>query len=297
MKKLDSKFYILDNLHVLKLSGEKAFQLAQGQITCDLKNIQTGSTQYGLLLSRKGKVEADFWTFIENENVYFIANQQKTQHLKTHMEKYAPLSRVEVELIENCVVFHVLGELDCTQKNLTANYVLASNRLQLYGWDIITTNENKDQVTQQLQSQLSHQLSAEQWETIRIEQGIPQEGKDFDENNLPQESRLDRAISYTKGCYLGQEIIARLHYKGHVNKILVGLVCEDRNPVNVHSPLILDENQVGVITSSAFSDKLQKTICLGYVPYKLNESSQKFKNDQGRIFKIIELPLNSQGDD
>ena len=62
---------------------------------------------------------------------------------------------------------------------------------------------------------------------FRIESGLPLLGLDYDETNLPQESRLDHALNFNKGCYLGQEVMARLDAQGHVNKVLMGLVSSD----------------------------------------------------------------------
>ena len=92
-------------------------------------------------------------------------------------------------------------------------------------------------------------------ESERIENGIPKVGVDVTEENLPQEGKLDHALSFTKGCYLGQEIIARLHYKGHVNKILELLVIEGKEVPEPGTLIMKDEQIVGKVTSSTFSTK------------------------------------------
>lgn len=118
-------------------------------------------------------------------------------------------------------------------------------------------------------------------ETLRIEAGIPRFGMDMDENTIPIEARLDDAISYTKGCYLGQEVLARLHYQGHVNRLLTGLIQQSESNQESRSSLLVpargdkifsagsDEatppQEIGWITSACLSPTLEKVIALGYV--------------------------------
>ena len=114
-------------------------------------------------------------------------------------------------------------------------------------------------------------------ETVRLEQGIPKMGVDFTEANFPQEARLEgRAVSFTKGCYLGQEIVARLQYRGHVNKILVGLKIDSPSPPAPGTPLFDGDKEIGHITSSIHAPKFG-CMALGYVPYALRQPGQKFK--------------------
>src|SRR5262249_16848400 len=101
-------------------------------------------------------------------------------------------------------------------------------------------------------------------ELIRIEAGLPRFGADMNEGTIPLEADLDRAISYTKGCFLGQEIIARATYRGHVNKRLAGVLLPDELR-SVPAELRRGENSVGIVTSSAFSWKIGNRIGLAMV--------------------------------
>jgi len=92
----------------------------------------------------------------------------------------------------------------------------------------------------------------------------------MNETNVVLEAALDDAVSYTKGCYVGQEIIARIHWRGHVAKRLSGLVFDDEVtlPVPPESKIrTVDGKEIGRITSSVFSPALNKTIALGFVKY------------------------------
>lgn len=107
------------------------------------------------------------------------------------------------------------------------------------------------------------------WEALnvlRIEAGIPWYGIDMDETNLLPETGLEeRAVSDTKGCYVGQEVIARLHTYGSVSRKLTGLVCEGLLVPKAADPIRKDDHVVGEIRSACFSPALQKPIAMGYV--------------------------------
>src|SRR5204863_252374 len=99
---------------------------------------------------------------------------------------------------------------------------------------------------------------------LRIESGIPRFGVDMDETNLAPETGIEsRAISYTKGCYIGQEVISRIRTYGQVAKALRGLECEVLPKRG--DKLLLDGKEVGCVTSAVFSPVLKTNIALGYV--------------------------------
>jgi folate-binding protein YgfZ len=112
------------------------------------------------------------------------------------------------------------------------------------------------------------------WETARIEAGIPRYGMDMDETSLPLECGLEtRAITYTKGCYLGQEVINRIHSVGHVNRALSGLRLLDQggNLPQRGDKLFQAGKAVGHVTSAVRSPLLKAGIALGYVRFEARQ--------------------------
>jgi folate-binding protein YgfZ len=105
-------------------------------------------------------------------------------------------------------------------------------------------------------------------ETLRIEAGIARYGIDMDETNVVTETNLDDAVSFEKGCYIGQEIIARIKYRGHVAKKIAGLICEGEVSLESGAKIFSsDDKEIGRVTSVAFSPRLNRTIALSYVKY------------------------------
>ena len=106
-------------------------------------------------------------------------------------------------------------------------------------------------------------------EILRIEAGIARYGIDMDESNVVTETNLEDAVSFTKGCYLGQEIIVRIKHRGHVAKKLTGLRFETNEEIEPGAAIkSTDDKEIGRVTSAVFSPKLQTTIGLGYVRYE-----------------------------
>jgi folate-binding protein YgfZ len=105
-------------------------------------------------------------------------------------------------------------------------------------------------------------------ETLRLEAGIARYGIDMDETNVVTETNLDNAVSFSKGCYIGQEIIARIKYRGHVAKKLAGLILEGEVSLESAAKIFSsDDKEIGRVTSAGFSPRLNRTITLGYVKF------------------------------
>src|SRR5262245_36462907 len=99
----------------------------------------------------------------------------------------------------------------------------------------------------------------------RVEAGVPWYGRDIDETGIFPETRLEHLVSYTKGCYIGQEVVARVKYRCHVNRALAGLVLEGDRVVASGARVTFDGKDIGRITSSVWSPALGRPIALGYV--------------------------------
>src|SRR5262249_46220313 len=108
-------------------------------------------------------------------------------------------------------------------------------------------------------------VGLEALEVARIEAGIPVYERDMTAETIPIEANLDAAISYTKGCYIGQEVISRIEARGHVNRKLVGLLLQGEVLPEHGAKIVSPQREVGWITSATFSPARQQNIALGYV--------------------------------
>jgi folate-binding protein YgfZ len=135
------------------------------------------------------------------------------------------------------------------------------------------------------------------FETARIEAGVPRFGADMDETNIPLECGIEaRAVSYNKGCYIGQEVINRIHTIGHVNRELRGLrLADDLKTLPARGDkLFKDGKEVGYVTSVVASPTLKANIALGYVRREANAVGTELKLRTGSgesVASIVELPF------
>ena len=147
--------------------------------------------------------------------------------------------------------------------------MIPTTRLGYPGIDLIGDITHQNEVLDVLKKNGFVLCSPEKAEAMRIEAGIPQVGIDVTEENLPQEGKLDLALHFTKGCYLGQEIIARLHYKGHVNKILCHFKMEKSETIPQQGDLLFSQDkEVGKLTSVAQATDHSGFFMLGYLSSK-----------------------------
>lgn len=262
---------------LFELQGENVSRFLHGQLTGDIQSLKIGEASYNLLLTLKGKVVSDLFVY-HTKNSFFIAvNPTYAEKVISHFKKYSALSRVTIEDASiTYKIFHL-----CIKSRVENSFVV--NRIGLPGFDVILASQSPGFEPSHHHAKMSDELV----ETIRLEQGIPKIGQDFDETNLPQEARLDRALNYSKGCYLGQEIIARLHFKGHVNKILASLKIAGEKIPSRGTKILNADQEVGMVTSAVFSPKLHAVLAMGTIPYKLFVAGQNLKLENGDSVTVI----------
>lgn len=163
------------------------------------------------------------------------------------------------------------------------------------GFDLIVDKDHASSLWAALLQAGAQPVGYDALEILRIEAGLPRYGSDMDDTNVVTETNLDDAVSYTKGCYIGQEIIARIKYRGHVAKKLSGLVFDGTVAVRAGALVnSADGKEIGRITSATDSPKLQRTIALAYLKYDYIAAGTLVKvagGDQELSGKVVELPF------
>jgi folate-binding protein YgfZ len=135
------------------------------------------------------------------------------------------------------------------------------------GFDLIVDANVRPLIAEKLIAAGAQSVSPDVFEILRIEAGIPRHGQDMDETNVVLEANLDDAISYTKGCYVGQEITIRIKHRGHVAKKLIGVKFD--KPLDAGATIAsVDGKDIGRVTSVTYSPKLASTIALGYLRHE-----------------------------
>jgi folate-binding protein YgfZ len=173
--------------------------------------------------------------------------------------------------------------------------VIRASHAAADGFDLIVNSDQTGDLWAALQAAGARPVGYKALETLRIEAGLPRYGVDMDETNIVTETGLDDAVSYTKGCYVGQEIIARIKYRGHVAKKLSGLLFAAEVKVAVGATIkSRDGKDIGRTTSVANSPRLGRTIALGYLKYDYLAAGSVVKvvdGDEEIPAEVTELPF------
>lgn len=243
-----------DALRLIRLTGPQRVWFLQNTITADVENVPDGSWVESCFLDPKGRIQAHFRAGFLGEEIWLDVEPDGGPELGEWFERYRFRTKVEIEPApKRCVT--VLGagaEAFSRQGKLNA---LGPK----HGWGFGYQLGNVGAADLHLDEPDSLNALAAMpvgdpglYDVLRIEAGIGRFGVDYDTRTLPQEAGLTRVVSVEKGCYVGQETVARIHFRGHINKVL--------RPLLFHGEpkgrdLSWEGQPVGVVTSSARSPR------------------------------------------
>ena len=266
-----------DRLRML-FTGEKAAESLTGLVTNDVSSLTVGGGQYAAALTNKGKILADVRVFATQAGMLVDANAAAgaqwaamvKKFVNPRLAKYQDISQQSGDVgvfgpTALDVIRAVFNGSEIPGDLASYNHVvvrMADTSVMLArvpdfgvdGYDIIGPRELIDELYAKFVKAGASEGANEALQIARIEAGRPAWGIDMDDTMLAQEMDMDRleAISYSKGCYTGQETVARVHYRGHVNRVLRGLRFRDATVPPIGAPLTdPDGKEVGVVKSGA----------------------------------------------
>jgi folate-binding protein YgfZ len=247
----------------LALTGSQAKELLSGQVTNDIEALAAGEGCYAALLTNKGKMLADLRVIDTGAELWLDTERVALQALFDALRRGAvgwdadlhkrTLQQALLSLVGPRATQAVGGEVGPEHANRAAqlggaDVLLIASDL---GVDVVCAAEDAERVRAALDVPEVPEATAE---VLRVESGRPRYGVELDEATIPEEAGLnERAVSFTKGCYVGQETVARLHYRGKPNRHLRGLRLSA--PVAPATPLLLGEREVGRVGSSVVSPR------------------------------------------
>ena len=242
-------YEVLDRT-IYRFRGADRKKFLNGLVSNDVAGLAPGQGLSACLLTPKGKLLADFELYDRPDYLLALVPRRAARNFTAAISKRIVLSETKMEDITGeYSLFLVLNAPSAAGDFPYDRFgVPGFFRLIPRGQKILPE---------------AKPVGVQTIEVLRVEQGLPAFGVDMDEDSLPLEARLEDAISFTKGCYMGQETVARIHNLGHVNKILVGLKCS--GPVAPGSVVFSDGAEVGRATSAAFSPRFGCTLALATV--------------------------------
>ncbi len=240
--------------------GKEAVQFLNGLITNDVAKLSDGEQMSAAFPNAQGRLLAIVRVLKSGDRFLFETEATTREKVYSNLFRFTFAGDFFVEdLSEKYRFFRVQGSGFRVQDS---DLIWFQND---FGADYFVPVESAEQFANELQKQNAVEISDELYEILRVENGVPLYGIDAGEETIVPELG-DELISYNKGCYIGQEIIARIHFRGHVAKRLTGLILESEAAAGdeLKSP---DGKSAGKITSVAFSPTLGKHVALAFVRY------------------------------
>ena len=324
---------VRNNVGIVDLSYRSRYQLTGDDratflhriISNDIEGLSAGQGTYAMLLTHRGKIIADLNVYVLEDAITIDAAPETAGNLFIELDKYIITDDVELSDVTaetGAIAVHgpksselvqaVLGVSDVAALQERSNCVrevdehfkhpivcVRSDATGEVGYVLYTAAEALALLWEALMikgSQFNVQpIGWNALESLRIEAGIPRYGTELTDAVIPLEAELEHAVDFEKGCYIGQEIVARMKYRGHPNRLLRGIEMDDDCELRPGSPVFNGEKEVGWITSTTFSPTLGKRIALGYVRIAVTEAGSRVQveTSDGRVdATVVLLPFS-----
>jgi folate-binding protein YgfZ len=300
---------------VLDLTGPGAVASFQGLLTSDIENPGDGAFVYGALLTPKGMIVVDGWAARLGARVRFTVPSEGRERAATILQRSVPprLART-VDRSADSAVLRVAGAhavailaasglpapphaghaIETTLDDVPLEIARATDRAP-FAFQITMATEHEAAVVARLVRGGAGVAEAAALELARILAGWPRLASEVDEKTIPQEVGYDEigGVSYTKGCYTGQETVSRLHFRGHANRNLRGLLFETDSPAppaEGWSAVTEDERDVGRVTSIAWVAGADRWIGLAVIRREVAVNA--VVRAAGREARVVNLPFD-----
>jgi len=285
----------------LRLTGEDRVRFLHGMVSNDIEALQPGQGCHAAMLTTKGKLLADLVVYADAEALTLELDGAIGDKIKAVLDKHIIMDDVEVADLGAEPEVGVYGD-DAPAAIARATGLDAGALAALPSYHFLTAGTVRLARTPELGGVGFHvfgdvrlegePLDEADFEERRVEAGTPRYGVDMGEDRLPIEAGINDAVSFTKGCYLGQEVIARATNLGHINRRLVGLILDGDAPAAAGAKLsAATRPEAGWVTSSVRSRRLGKTIALGYVHRTRWDPGTRLTLDDGRAATVTALPF------
>lgn len=280
-----SGLYFCDWQHQqFQVTGGDRAQFLHNMCTADILKLEHGQACEAFFTNVKGHVLGHGWIQSREDSHVVQLFENDAAPLLAHLDRYIIREDVQLNAQATSTAL-VVGPTD-KPSLASAEHIASFGLLTKTAW-LVETSQSQADIQAELDSLGYQQGDVQLWNTLRIEAGWPLAGIDFRDSTLPQELNRDaRAISFSKGCYLGQETVARLDALGHVNKSLVGLLFAQPDVPPVGLGLLHEDKPVGQVTSVGWSPAHQAPLGLAMVRRPANAVGTRLSSESGEATVI-----------
>lgn len=298
------------NSALFAVSGKDRVRWLNGMVSNNIRDLAPGHGVYAFVLSAQGQIQGDLYAFNHGERITLEVDREQAGPLLTLLRRYIIMDKVEIEALESTVVVVLagpeslkvlagiglevppLGPLEMIDRSWkdTTLAILRGDNPQVENYELWAPAGEAATLSDALKNAGAMEVQGPAVEMLRILCGIPKVGQDIRERTLPQETGQDRALSFTKGCYIGQEIVERIRARGSVHRLLTGFEVIGAAP-KPGAKIQSEGKDVGEITSVAPSlGNADEMLALGYLRRESMSADKDFSIEGARV-KIRPLPF------
>jgi folate-binding protein YgfZ len=286
----------------LLLRGAEAAEYLQGQLTNDIEVLELGEGCYAALLDRKGHMQADMRVLrTAEEEIWVDVEASALEATRRHLEMYKIGRDVAIEDVS--ATRGLLSLIGPRSAEIAGSPPLPEHTCEVLavggieclvvgtalGIDLIVPSGDDASLRRALNAAGAVEVGAEAAEILRIEMGTPRFGAEMDSSTMPAEAGIvEAAVNFEKGCYIGQETVARLHYRGKPNRHLRGLRLSA--PVAPGTALILGDKEVGRVGGSCVSP-VHGPIALAILRREAEPGAELAVGEDGVTARVVDLPF------
>jgi folate-binding protein YgfZ len=295
-------------------SGRHRDRFLHNMTTCEVKRLKAGQGAFGLTVDRSGKLVGQLFLDVDTDTIRLEVDAALREKIVAHWTQHRVADMIRFQDVDGLAVIAVAGPragslLDTLSGDAasplephhwTAGKVAGidcrirrnDDRLALPGFDLTVAHADAPKLLSALIAAGAVELPEALWEAVRVERGVPNDRIDMNEENIPLESdHLVRGISWDKGCYIGQEVIARMHFRGKPNRHLRGLRVTGAAPRSGEVLLSAEGKEVGVVGTVSTDPLSGSVIALAVVKRRFAEAGTALCTQAGAQAEVVKLPF------
>jgi aminomethyltransferase len=305
-------FYDLSSRVKIALTGGDRIRWLNGMVTNNIRDLAAGHGVYAFLLNPQGHILGDLYAYNRGDSLMIDTDRSQSEKLLATFDHYIIMDDVEVADVSDKLaaigitgsksreVLHAAGFeisgldplqfVDVTWQNVAVTLVRGDNA-SVDSYEIWLPPDQVKCLRDALTKVGALSAGARALELLRIASGIPRYGQDIRERDLPQETEQQRALHFSKGCYIGQEIVERIRSRGNVHRKFTGFEVEGALPA-VGTKIQLDGRDIGEITSVASLPIAghERSVALGYIRREFAAQGKQLQAGGTRL-AVAALPI------
>jgi folate-binding protein YgfZ len=299
---------------IINLSGPDRLRYLNAIVSNDIKNLKEGSGTLALLLNPQGRILAELEIYALKDRLLTLSHASLRQRTAETLDKYIIMDDVTLEdvtdklgslaiegpqaarTIEKAYGFDLDEMPDLAIRSVHIDSmpceIIRRSHFGHVGMEVVAPQKSLKQIWENLLELVRQRgglpIGMKALESLRLEAGIPFYPADFNDTVIPHEAAVETThISFTKGCYTGQEIVERVRSRGQVNRRRVRLKFSTPEPPPPGTRLSIDGKELGLVTSSAFSPKENTAIGMGYSRREHDSPGSTLDVDDGSTTEVV----------